>query len=93
MTEKNGGSDVARGTETVAEKLGDGTYALTGYKWFTSATDSEMALALAKIKEGDTVDQKPSLFVVETRESSGALNGLKIVRLKEKLGTRQLPTA
>lgn len=56
MTEKNGGSDVARGTETVAEKIGDGTYALTGYKWFTSATDSEMALVLAKIKEGDTVD-------------------------------------
>lgn len=88
MTEKNGGSDVARGTETIAEKQREGVYSLTGYKWFTSATDSEMALALAKIKEGDIVDQKPSLFIVETRERTGGLNGIKIVRLKEKLGTR-----
>lgn len=64
MTEKNGGSDVSTGTETIAEKANDGSYRLSGYKWFTSATDSEMALALAKVKEGTTLDQKPSLFIV-----------------------------
>ena len=47
MTEKRGGSDVTRGTDTFA--LEDGTMcSLYGYKWFSSATDSEMSLALAR---------------------------------------------
>lgn len=49
MTEKRGGSDVSN-TETIAFKQGDSdVYRLYGYKWFTSATDSQMTLALAKI--------------------------------------------
>jgi alkylation response protein AidB-like acyl-CoA dehydrogenase len=49
MTEKKGGSDVSN-TETIA-LLEDGSdyYRLYGYKWFTSATDSQITLALAKI--------------------------------------------
>jgi alkylation response protein AidB-like acyl-CoA dehydrogenase len=49
MTEKKGGSDVSN-TETVAI-LEEGSihYRLYGYKWFTSATDSQMTLGLAKI--------------------------------------------
>ena len=48
MTERKGGSDVAQGTETYAVPQADGTYRLHGYKWFTSATDSDMALTLAR---------------------------------------------
>ena len=48
MTEKKGGSDVSR-TETVAVKDDKGQFRLYGYKWFTSATDSQMSLGLAKI--------------------------------------------
>lgn len=49
MTEKKGGSDVSN-TQTVAIKAdGDKHYRLYGYKWFTSATDSQMSLALGKI--------------------------------------------
>ena len=49
MTEKKGGSDVSQ-TETVAIKEENkDIYRLYGYKWFTSATDSSMTLALAKI--------------------------------------------
>ena len=48
MTEKKGGSDVSR-TETVAVKGENGKYRLFGYKWFTSATDSQMSLGLGKI--------------------------------------------
>ena len=44
MTEKRGGSDVSGGTETIATPINgeDGYYSLTGYKWFSSATDSDM---------------------------------------------------
>lgn len=51
-----GGSDVANGTETVAVKEADGTFKLYGYKWFSSATDADIALTLARIvdKNGQT---------------------------------------
>ena len=47
MTEKRGGSDVTRGTDTFAIENGDKCL-LYGYKWFSSATDSDMSLALAR---------------------------------------------
>lgn len=53
MTEKRGGSDVARGTETLAVPQPDGTFRLYGYKWFSSATDSDMTLTLARIVAED----------------------------------------
>jgi len=37
------------GTETLAKKQSDGTYKLYGYKWFTSATDADVSLTLARI--------------------------------------------
>ena len=49
MTEKRGGSDVGRGTETLAVPQPDGSYRLYGYKWFSSATDSDMTLTLARV--------------------------------------------
>lgn len=87
MTEKSGGSDVS-GTETIA-RLEDGSYKLYGDKWFTSATTSPMAMALAYI-EGD---QKLSLFYLELRDEKGELQNIQINRLKDKLGTKALPTA
>lgn len=47
MTEKRGGSDVTRGTDTFALEDGE-KCKLYGYKWFSSATDSDMSLALAR---------------------------------------------
>jgi len=47
MTEKKGGSDVANGTETLAIENGS-NFSLYGYKWFTSAIDSDMSLMLAR---------------------------------------------
>jgi alkylation response protein AidB-like acyl-CoA dehydrogenase len=47
MTERAGGSDV-RGTETYAYPEPDGTYTIKGFKWFSSATDSDITLLLAK---------------------------------------------
>ena len=48
MTEKKGGSDVSN-TETIAVEGENGLHKLYGYKWFTSATDSQMSLGLGKI--------------------------------------------
>ena len=94
-TEKAGGSDVS-GTETVATLVKDFDYVLNGFKWFTSATDSQMTLALAKIKDEKTgkVDDNVSLFLIKMRdEKTQKLNGLILHKLKKKLGTKALPTA
>ena len=91
MTEKAGGSDVGSGTETVAVPQPDrpGHYRLYGYKWFSSATDSDMSLTLARTEKG------LGMFYVKMRrgeDGGGALNGIQVTKLKNKLGTRQLPT-
>ncbi len=92
MTETAGGSDVAR-TGTIARRDGDGQWRLYGRKWFTSAVVGDMALALARPEgAGDGTDAL-ALFVVETRNAGGRWNGIRIDRLKDKLGTRELPTA
>ncbi|GAA6084574.1 acyl-CoA dehydrogenase family member 11-like isoform X1 [Tachysurus ichikawai] len=97
MTERKGGSDVANGTETVAERQEDGSYLLHGFKWFTSATDADVTLTLARIADchGNTIPGSLgiSLFCAEVWDSEGRTNGVQIQRLKDKLGTRQMPTA
>ncbi|KFP91209.1 hypothetical protein N311_08530, partial [Apaloderma vittatum] len=97
MTERAGGSDVANGTETVARKQPDGTYRLYGFKWFTSAADSDVALTLARVADaGGQVKQGSSglsLFFLRARDEEGKLNGIQVQRLKDKLGTRQMATA
>uniref|UniRef100_A0A3P9KTU3 Acyl-CoA dehydrogenase family member 11 n=1 Tax=Oryzias latipes TaxID=8090 RepID=A0A3P9KTU3_ORYLA len=98
MTERRGGSDVASGTETVAIPQTDGSYKLHGFKWFTSATDADMTLTLARIQDrtGATTPGSKglSLFYAEvSRDKDGLLQGIEVQRLKDKLGTRQMPTA
>ncbi|XP_054029245.1 acyl-CoA dehydrogenase family member 11 [Dryobates pubescens] len=97
MTERRGGSDVAGGTETVARKQPDGTYLLHGFKWFTSAADSDVALTLARIADAEgQVKQGSSglsLFFLRVRDEAGKLNNIQVQRLKDKLGTRQMATA
>ncbi|HKW48764.1 MAG TPA: acyl-CoA dehydrogenase family protein [Gemmatimonadaceae bacterium] len=93
MTERTGGSDVS-GTSTIA-RLGadspsiDYRYRLYGTKWFTSATTSQIAVTLAYI-EGE---KSLSVFLVRLRDDDGALRNMRVNRLKDKLGTRALPTA
>jgi putative acyl-CoA dehydrogenase len=87
MTERSGGSDVS-GTRTVA-RYESGGFHLYGDKWFTSATTSEIALTLARIEGSSEL----SLFLVRLRDEQGRLSAIRIDRLKDKLGTRALPTA
>jgi alkylation response protein AidB-like acyl-CoA dehydrogenase len=91
MTERTGGSDVGR-SESVA-RLVDGQYRLYGTKWFTSAVTAQMALALARPEGNEPGGKGLALFYVETRSADGGLQGITVNRLKDKLGTRKLPTA
>ena len=92
MTETTGGSDVAR-TETKARQDAGGGWRLYGRKWFTSAATSQMALTLARPAGNPPGGRGLALFYVETRGEDGWLRGIRIDRLKDKLGTRKLPTA
>jgi alkylation response protein AidB-like acyl-CoA dehydrogenase len=91
MTESTGGSDVGL-SQTVAEKTSSG-YALWGRKWFTSATTSEMALTLARPEGGAPGGRGLALFYLELRDENGRLKNIEVNRLKDKLGTRKVPTA
>ena len=107
MTERPGGSDV-QNTETVATysplphkssqygRIDEGEYLISGFKFFSSATDADIAFILAKTSSGIL-----SLFlaplrktvVSETGEQKQVTNGVRIHRLKNKMGTKELPTA
>jgi acyl-CoA dehydrogenase len=92
MTETAGGSDVGR-TGTVAHRDGDGRWRLTGTKWFTSATTSEMALTLARPEGAPEGSKGLTLFRIHRALDDGTRNNIVVRRLKDKLGTRALPTA
>ena len=95
MTERTGGSDVSQ-SETVARQDGPGDggrWRLYGTKWFTSATTSEMALTLARPEGNPDGSRGLALFLVELRDDQGRLRNIQVNRLKDKLGTRKVPTA
>ncbi|MCH9701090.1 MAG: acyl-CoA dehydrogenase family protein [Actinomycetia bacterium] len=79
MTEKQGGSDVRAGT-TVATPTGDGSYRLTGHKWFTSAPMCDIFLVLAQAPGG------LSCFFLPRVLPDGSRNRMRLQRLKDKLG-------
>ncbi|HEY2462691.1 MAG TPA: isovaleryl-CoA dehydrogenase [Steroidobacteraceae bacterium] len=81
MTEKQGGSDV-RANTTRAVRSGDGSYRITGHKWFFSAPQCDAHLVLAQSDAG------LSCFFLPRRLPDGSLNGIYIQRLKDKLGNR-----
>lgn len=105
MTERAGGSDV-QNTETWAtyaplqsktsDALAEGDYLIDGFKFFSSATDANVAFLLAKTASG-----KLSTFIAPLRKTvigangkpEEVSNGVRIHRLKNKLGTKELPTA
>lgn len=86
MTEKQGGSDV-RANTTRAERDADGSYRLTGHKWFCSAPMSDAFLTLAYAAEGLTC------FLVPRWRADGDRNEIEIQRLKDKLGDRSNASA
>ncbi|KAK8139591.1 very-long-chain acyl-CoA dehydrogenase [Apiospora sp. TS-2023a] len=114
MTERAGGSDVSK-TETIAtysplsegaslcdpaEGIPLGPWCISGFKWFASAADSNMAILLAKTPKGLSAFYAPLRRFNPTllKNASGdkgttELNGVTISRLKNKMGTKPLPSA
>ena len=68
-----------------------GPWRVDGYKWFSSATDADMVVLLAKTAKGISTFYAPMRRV--TAAGRTVMNGVRLVRLKEKLGTKALPTA
>jgi acyl-CoA dehydrogenase len=88
MTEKAGGSDIGR-VETVARQEG-GTWRLYGEKWFCSHADADVALILARPEGAPAGTAGLALFALPRRLEDGTRNSYRIVRLKDKLGTRSM---
>jgi putative acyl-CoA dehydrogenase len=86
MTEKQGGSDV-RALATTASPAGDGSYRLTGHKWFTSAPMGDLFMVLAQAPGG------LSCFLLPRVLPDGTRNGMRLMRLKDKLGNRSNASA
>jgi putative acyl-CoA dehydrogenase len=86
MTEKQGGSDV-RANTTRAVPSGEGSYLLTGHKWFTSAPMGDLFMVLAQAPGG------LSCFLLPRVRPDGARNGMRLQRLKDKLGNRSNASA
>ena len=89
-------TEAKKGRAVDAHGLPLGPWLINGFKWFSSATDSDMAMLLAQTDNG------LSLFLAPTRRrvastpdgrQASELNGIRIQRLKDKIGTKSLPTA
>ncbi|WP_213774397.1 acyl-CoA dehydrogenase family protein [Bradyrhizobium sp. dw_78] len=88
MTEQGAGSDISA-TETRADLREDGTWSLTGDKWFCSNVDADLAMVLAR-SESKPGLQGISLFLLPKIKRDGLPNDYRILRLKDKLGTRSM---
>ena len=88
MTEQGAGSDVAA-TATKAALQQDGTWELTGDKWFCSNADADLAMVLARSEDVAGMNGI-SLFLLPKTKGDGLPNSYRILRLKDKLGTRSM---
>ncbi len=89
MTEQGAGSDVSA-TETLAHPNADGSWALRGDKWFCSNADAGFAMVLAKSEPSVSGLGGISLFLLPRDLPDGSHNHYRILRLKDKLGTRSM---
>jgi alkylation response protein AidB-like acyl-CoA dehydrogenase len=87
VTERQGGSAVSE-NETRAEPAADGSWRLTGLKWFCS-NPGELWVTTAKPAGSNTV----ALFLVPRRLHDGSLNEARLLRLKDLSGTWGKATA
>ncbi|MEU2615385.1 acyl-CoA dehydrogenase family protein [Micromonospora sp. NPDC007271] len=103
MTESQGGSDLS-GSSTIGRPAADGSWRLTGEKWFCSAADAPMAVTLARPDGAGRGSRVLAPFLVPRYAADSPLAGATVAadapapgvtvhRLKDKLGTWALPTA
>lgn len=90
MTEIQAGTDIAQ-TGTEAERDGE-NWKLSGRKWFASNPDADIILTLARFPGGDDTTRGVGLFMLPKHRPDGTKNSYVIDRLKDKLGTRSMPS-
>ncbi|WP_428341069.1 acyl-CoA dehydrogenase family protein [Mycobacterium sp.] len=88
LTERAGGSDLGA-LETTATRDGD-AWRLNGFKWFASNCDGQVFVVLAKPEGAPDSSRGAASFLVLRTRRDGSRNGIRIRRLKDKLGTRSV---
>ncbi len=102
MTEQGAGSDVAAtatlaqpdespgGPDTPDTPDAPKAWRMTGDKWFCSNPDAGLAMVLARTGDAALGIRGVSLFILPRRLPDGSANAYRIVRLKDKLGTKSM---
>jgi acyl-CoA dehydrogenase len=93
LTERDGGSDLGRTVHCTARDLGDGRVQIDGEKWFCSNVDGEAIALLARPVDAPEGAAGLGLYLVPGHLEDGSRNHFTIRRLKDKLGTKSVPTA
>lgn len=107
MTAQEIQADVDNGRDKDAHGLRLGPWLVDGFKWFSSATDADMAVLLAQTPDGLSAFYAPlrrrvgnslteaslPTHTTEIPTHTSETNGIRIQRLKSKLGTKGVPTA
>ena len=88
LTERTGGSDLGA-LETTATRNGD-VWLLNGFKWFASNCNGEAFVVLAKPQGAPDSSRGVATFLVLRTRRDGSRNGVRVRRLKDKLGTRSV---
>ncbi|KAG5919447.1 hypothetical protein E4U42_006516 [Claviceps africana] len=100
--DSNTGAAAAAGVASKEDQIPLGPWTINGFKWFSSATDSEMSVLLARIAAGGLSaflapmrkhDPHATTLAGAPDDNGQILNGVRIQRLKNKFGTQSLPTA
>jgi alkylation response protein AidB-like acyl-CoA dehydrogenase len=89
MTEQGAGSDVGA-TAVRAQESSDGTWLLTGEKWFCSNPDADLAMVLARPDGAPSGVKGVALFLLPRTRPDGTANAYRVIRLKDKLGTKSM---
>src|ERR1700761_4063450 len=88
LTERTGGSDLGA-LETTATRSGD-SWILNGFKWFASNCAGEAFVVLAQTEGAPDSSRGVANFLVLRTRRDGSRNGVRVRRLKDKLGTRSV---
>lgn len=88
LTERTGGSDLGA-LEATATRAGD-SWILNGFKWFASNCAGEAFVVLAKPEGAPDSTRGVANFLVLRTRRDGSRNGVRVRRLKDKLGTRSV---
>ncbi len=91
LTERTGGSDLAA-LETTATPEGE-AWRLNGFKWFASNANGSAFVVLAKPEGAPDGIRGIAPFLVLWERRDGGRNGIRIRRLKDKLGTKAVASA